>query len=104
MEIEYLKQMQVYLKVPIQEAREGGRRALLLPWMGVKNADRTHRPRVVAKDIKTCKAPERIAATPPSESLKYLLQRSGQDLSLSIMPADVTRVYFDANAGRGMCV
>lgn len=35
-------------------------------------------------------------ATPPIESSKYLMRRAAQDMTLSIIDTDLTRVYFYA--------
>ena len=58
----------------------------------------------MAKDIKTYNAPELFAATPPIETLKYLLRRAAQDSSLDIMHIDVTRAYFYADVSRTVYV
>lgn len=57
LETGYFKQKQVYEKVPIQEARDGGHQVL--------GTRRAHRSRLVAKDIETLNSQELFAATPP---------------------------------------
>lgn len=59
--------------------------------------------------VQTCRsntheAPELFAATPPIESLKYIMRRAAQDKALSIMHADATRVYFYTLATIGIDV
>lgn len=70
----------------------------------VRKADGSHQSRLVAKAIKTYEAPELLAATPPIESLKYLLRRAAQDSSEAVMHADATRAYFYADASRDIYV
>lgn len=102
LEIEYFREMNVNDKVSCQEARDGGHQILGVRWVDVKKVP--HRSRLVAKDIKTYSAPELFAATPPIESLKYLMRRAAQNRELSIMHIVVTRAYFYAEASRNIYV
>ena len=104
LEIEYFHKMTVYEKVPISQAKEVGKQILGVRWVDVRKADGTHRSRLVAKEIKTYNAPELFAATPPIETLKYLMRRAAQDRSLEIMHIDVTRAYFYADVSRDVYV
>lgn len=90
----YFRQM-LYRKGP---ARDGAHQVLGVRWVDVKKAGRKCRSRLKAKDIKTCGAPV-FAATPPIESLKYLLGRATQDTANYIMHVEVTRAdLYDAGS------
>lgn len=88
LEIDYFRKMGVYTKVSIEQARAGGHQVLGVTWVDVKKAGGAHRSRLVDKDIKPYNATELFAATPPIETLKY------------IMHIDVTRAYLYAKVHR----
>lgn len=62
LEIDYFNQLQVCEKAPIQEAREGRYHVQEIQWVGVKKADGTHRPTLVAKEIRAYNARELFVA------------------------------------------
>lgn len=80
LKIEYLKKMTVYSKVPMDEARSGGRQVLGARWAGVRKANGAHRSRLVAKLIKTCNAPELFVAT--RHSIRLNVSCAGRSVSL----------------------
>lgn len=94
LDMEHLNHMCVYKTALANEARQRGIAVLGTRWVGVSG---THRSRLVAKVVPRYSVPEFVAATPPIESLKYLLRRVAR-ITLSIMYADVARtcVYADA--------
>lgn len=69
-------------------------------WVVEKTADVMHRSRLVAKEIKTCNAPEVFAAPPPIDHLKCMLMRAAQDGHNYLMHADAARAYFHTDASR----
>lgn len=72
--------------------------------MAVNKSDGTNRARLVAKGIKTHSPPELCAATPPIDSLKYLIRRAVEKPDHYIIHANVTRAYFYAQASRDIYV
>lgn len=60
----------------------------------------THQSRLVAKEVKTCSGPELFRATPPMESLKFLLRQVAQRRENCGRHMDVTRACVDADASR----
>lgn len=87
-EIGYFRQLLAYRKVPTQEVRKGGH----------KHSEFAGSGRLAAKEIKTYIAPALFAATPPIESLKYLLRRAAQESSMCTMQVDIMKAYFDKEA------
>lgn len=76
----------------------GGHTILGVRWVDIKKADGTDRSRLVAKEPKTHTAPDLFAATPPIESLKYLLRRAVRDKTLSVMHLGGTHAYLFVDA------
>lgn len=74
LEMKRFQKVQVYEKVPIAQAKQGGHQVVGVRWVTVKNTDGTHRSRLVAEEIKTYSAPEVLAAT-PHEPHRVLLHR-----------------------------
>lgn len=57
-----------YEKVPIAQAKDGGRQVLGLRWVDVTKAEGSHRGGLVAKTLTNFKAPKLVVATPPIET------------------------------------
>lgn len=104
LEIDYFPQTEVYDKVTNQRAREAGQQILGARWVDVRKTDGMYRSRLLAKDLRTDEVPELFAATPPIESLKYLMRKAAQDSSTTVMHMDVARVHFYAQASRDIFV
>ena len=77
-EIEYVHKMKLYDKVPITECRQRtGKGPISVRWIDINKGDATspnYRPRLVAREINTYKRSDLFAATPPLESLKYIIR------------------------------
>ena len=67
-----------------------------------------YRSRLVAKEINTHKRPDLFAATPPLESIRYIMsygaRKAPRDSKFRIMVNDVSRVYFFAPARRELYI
>ena len=59
---------------------------------------------MVGRDIKTDNRPDLFAATPPLESLKYVLSLCASTRSHRILSIDVKRAYFYALAKRALFI
>ena len=105
-EIDYYKKMKVYRKVPISMAWENtGKPPIGIRWVDVLKACGTYRSRLVAKEVKKTNSPELFAATPPTESVKYLLTKPAwKHKEFIMMHVDVSRAYFYAKAKRKVYV
>ena len=112
-ELKYFRGMDVYDKVPYEQAMEKtGRRPIGIKWVDVKKADGRHRSRLVAKEFNDGVDQNMHAATPPLEVLKLLItkladrekQRMDQeedpesDEATILIHIDVHRAYFNAKA------
>ena len=101
--------MQVYTKVPIAECwQKTGKAPIKTGWVEINKGDeRVHnyRARLVGKEIKLDKREDLFAATPPLESLRFLLSDAVTGWNRKrIMFIDVSRAYFYAKARRDVCV
>jgi len=76
-EIEYIKKLGVYRKVPISKClQQTGKKPIQVRWIDVNKGDEknpVYRSRLVAKDFKTSINLEWYAATPPLETLRTLV-------------------------------
>lgn len=68
LETQHFRKMQVYKKVPMEQARQSGQDIFVVRLVDVRRADGSHRSRLRAKEGKTYRAPELLAATPPIEA------------------------------------
>lgn len=115
-EVEYFERMGVLEKVPYERAHERtGRRPIAVKWVDVVKAGGKYRSRLVAKEVNTYKDDSLFAATPPLESMKYLLARltaeeykrdkhCNENEDWIIAHVDVHRAYFYAKAKREVYV
>lgn len=104
LDIECSEKMNVYTKVPLDEAKSGGHQVLGVRWVDAVMAGGTYCSRLVARELKTYNAPELFVATPPIESLKYLVRRASQCERMNVMHVDVTCAYLYAEASRNIHV
>ena len=108
-EIEYFRKMQVYTKVPIDECwQKTGKAPIRTGWVEINKGDErvpNYRARLVGKEIKRDKREDLFAATPPLESLRFLLSDAVTGWNRkNIMFIDVSRAYFYAKARRDVYI
>ncbi len=73
-EMEYIRKMRVYDKVPRRRCEESSqRKTIKLRWVDTCKADGTYRSRLVAKEFRRDPKPEFFSATPPVEAFKLLI-------------------------------
>ena len=105
-EIEFVRRMHLYDKIPIQECWEyTGRKPVGVRWVDVNKGTPempNYRSRVVAKEIKLYEQHEFFSATPPLEALKVLLSSAARRdrRKVRVMHIDVRRAYFHAPVKR----
>lgn len=98
------KYMEMNGKVPIAEAKSSGSHVLGSRWVDVRTAGGPHRSRLVANDINTYNTPEIFAATPPIDTLKFILRKAAQDKPLYMMHIDLTGHVSTQKANRNLYV
>ena len=108
-EIEYVKTMDFYTKVPISQCYAETKRAPIpVGWIDINKGDNekpNYRSRVVAREINNHKREDSFAATPPLEALKIPLSLSASgNKGERIMVNDVSRAFFHAKATRPVYV
>ena len=76
-EIEYVRSMKLYTKVPIEEClNKTGKQPIAVRWIDVNKQDATnplYRSRLVGKEFYTHNDVSLYAATPPIEALRLIL-------------------------------
>ena len=108
-EIEFVKEFEVYKKVPAEEAV--GKARVSLKWCDVNKGDDAvpeYRSRLVARELKVWdpSMTGTFAATPPTESLRFMLsrfatrQQRGVDSNLKMLVLDISRAHFHPPAKR----
>ena len=107
LEIEYVKKMGVYTKVPRSHAT--GKKVIKLRWIDVNKMDAANpliRSRLVAKEYNDHIDPNLFAATPPIEALRYLLSKAATEGKSEkvVMLNDVSRAFFNAKVTREVYV
>ena len=109
LEMDYFKSMKVYSKVPRSRAK--GRRIITTKWLDTNKGDLekpNYRSRLVGREIKRDKSLDLFAATPPIETLRFLVARCAQEQRRKdpwrIAVADVRRAYFYAPATRDIYI
>ena len=105
-EIDYFKRMGVYTKVK----RRGGMKIISTKWIDTNKGDLTdpnYRARLVGREIATTKRDDLFAATPPLESLRYIVSTCASNQlhaepaeRYCLMSNDVKRAYFYAPSTR----
>ena len=106
-EIEYVRKMGVYTKVP--RAAAVGKKIIKLRWIDVNKMDAQNpliRSRIVAKEFNDSIDPNLFAATPPIEALRYLVSNAATmgHGKRYIMINDVSRAFFNAKVTREVYV
>ena len=109
LEIEYFKKMKVYTKVPRSEAK--GHKIISTKWLDTNKGDTdrpNYRSRLVGREIKRDKRLDLFAATPPIETLRFIVARCAQEQKRKdpwrMAVADVRRAYFYAPATRAIFI
>ena len=108
-EIEYVRKMNLYTKVSLQECyAKIGKAPITVRWIDINKGDNinpNYRSRLVAREINTHKRDDLFAGTPPLEALKSILSiaASGNKGEV-IMVNDVSRAFFHAKARREVYV
>ena len=97
--------MGVYIKVPRSCA--GGSKVITTRWIDTNKGDQekpNYRARLVGREIKTDERPDLFAATPPLESLRYIVSKCASNQLGSkrfcILSSDIKRAYLYAKAVR----
>ena len=73
-EMEYVRKMNVYSRVPWDESkRVTGRNPIKLRWVDTRKSTGEIRSRLVAKEYRIDSRPEMFSATPPLEAMKLLI-------------------------------
>ena len=76
LELEFFRKMGVYTKVP--RAQAGNNKIIATRWIDTDKGDAenpNYRSRLVGREIKTDERPDLFAATPPLESLRYIISK-----------------------------
>ena len=108
-EIDYVRKMDLYEKVPLQQCfTRTGRAPITTRWIEIHNGDidnPNYRSRLVAREINTYKRDDLFAATPPLESLKLILSMTATaNHGEVVMVNDISRAFFHARAKREVYV
>ena len=108
-EIEYVRKMNVYTKVPIKECvMKTGKQPISTRWIDVNKGDAqnpNYRSRLFAREINTHKRDDLFAATPPLEALKVILSMTACcNKGEVVMINDISRALFHAKAKREVFV
>ena len=108
-EVDYVRGMRLYDKVPIAECRvRTGRNPISVRWIDINTGDEAqpnYRSRLVARETNTCKRDDSFAATPPLEALKLILSMTATaNKGEIVMVNDKSRVFFHAKVERDVYV
>ena len=105
LEMEFFCKMGVYTKIP--RSQTNGAKVITTKWIDTAKggADKpNYRARLVGREIKTDERPDLFAATPPLESLRYIVSKCASNQVGSrrycILSSDIKRAYFYARAVR----
>ena len=113
-ELEYVKQMNVYTEVPVEECiRSTGRKPISVKWVDVDKGDKENRnvrSRIVARELKATDPGREgvFAGTPPLEALKFLLSEAmteGKNYKKKkVSFVDISRAHFHSPVTRDIFV
>ena len=108
-EVDYVRKMKLYNKVPIAECyAKTGKASITVRWIGINKGDSTnpnYRSRLVAREINTHKRDDLFAGTPPLEALKSILSMAASgNRGEVVMVNGVSRAFFHAKARREVYV
>ena len=112
-EIEFVKEFEVYKKVPAEDAV--GKTKVSLKWCDVNKGDNAapeYRSRLVARELKVWNPlmTGTFAATPPTESLRFMLsrfttrQQKGVESNLKMLVLNISRAHFHPPAKRELYI
>ena len=108
-ELEFFRKMGVYTKVPRSQA--GDSKVITTKWIDTGKGDAdapNYRARAVGREIKTHERPDLFVATPPLESLRYIVSKCASNQVGSqrycIPSSDIKRAYFYAKAVRPVLI
>ncbi|CAE8646723.1 unnamed protein product, partial [Polarella glacialis] len=111
-EIAEITKRKIYVKCPVSECWQNtGKRPIGVRWVDVNKGDESNpeiRCRLVAKEIRRTATADFFAATPPLESLRYILSRARtgrlerlrRGVKLKIQFIDIRKAHFCAKATR----
>ena len=104
LEMDFFKKMGVYTKVPRDKAVG---KIIKTRWIDTDKGDDenpNYRSRLVGREINTDERPDLFAATPPLESLRYIISKCASNRRpgsrYCILSSDIKRAYFYAKATR----
>ena len=111
-EVEYVRSMNLYTKVPIKECLERtGKKPIATRWIDVNKQDASnplYRSRLVGKEFNSYNDMSLYAATPPLEALRLILHLAAtgrpECKDFKIMTNDVSRAYFYAPVKEGQYI
>ena len=103
LELEFFRKMEVYTKVP--RSQVAGAKVITTKWIDTDKGDAdtpNYRARLVGREITTDERRDLFAATPPLESLRYIVCKCASNQVGSgrfcILSSDIKRTYFYAKA------
>jgi len=106
-EMQFFKNMGVYVKVPRETARRHGCKIITTKWLDTNKGDAqnpNYRSRMVGREIKCDKRMDLFSATPPLETLKMITsicaRRQSDAKPCRMAIVDIKRAYFYAKARR----
>ena len=109
LEMDYSKKIGVYYKVPIGEAKRLGAKVITTKWVDTNKGSEVepnYRSRLVGRELNLSDSPDLVAATPPLDSLRYIVSRCASSQRRQrphrILFIDVSRAYFALNR-QGPC-
>ena len=108
-EMEYVRKMHLYDKVPISECRRAtGRMQITVRWIDINKGDGdipNYRSRIVAREMNIYKRRDLFAATPPLEALKAIMSTTvSAHKGEVIMENDISRIFFNVKLERDVYV
>ena len=105
----FFNKHKVYRRVPRGTSKTvTGKQPIKIRWIDINKGDEkfpNYRSRLVAKEINRCKSSDMYAATPPLESIKFIISMAAstdgkQNSNIKLMVNDVKRAYFYAPSRR----
>ena len=108
-EIDYIRKMALYDKVPVSECiKKTGRAPITVRWIDINKGDEAcpnYRSRLVAREINTHKRDDLFAATLPLEAMKAVLSMSATaNKGEILMINDISRAFSHARVKRDVYV
>ena len=107
-EVDYIRKMNLYTKVPISECMENtGKKPITVMWIDCNKQDDKnplYRSRLVGKEFNTYKDETLFASTPPVEAMRMIISlaaTNNEKGKFKIMTNDVSRAYFYAPVKEG---